>query len=92
MKKKLILMTLILAVTAAGLSGCSIKQPQNSEGVDLTNFATPEGFEWEGSYLDSLGTTAVLTIKKNGNNYDCSVNIPSSDFSHIESYEFTAKK
>lgn len=77
----------VLALTL--LSGCGKKTDTN---VDLSDFTPPKDFVWEGSYVDAVEGRAVLTITKNGTKYLCSIGVPSSDMSHIDSYTFTAKK
>ena len=82
-----------MALTAASvtlvLSSCQKKSAQD-EAADMAAFTPPGGFQWEGTYLDSIGDLAVLNIERDNNAYYCSISIPDQDITYIESYEFKA--
>ncbi|MCR5654179.1 MAG: hypothetical protein K6G07_00845 [Lachnospiraceae bacterium] len=88
--KRNIFATLAMAVLLlALLTGCGKK---NDVNVDMSEFTPPEDFVWEGSYLDAVDGQVVMTIEKSGSKYICSIGVPATDMSHIDSYTFTAKK
>ncbi len=94
MKKQIIIIASVTVAIALLIVGYLVffkKKPADTdENIDTTVFTPPEGFDWEGSYIDSIGETAVLTIEKAGDKYLCSVSIPSSDVSYINTYVFEA--
>ena len=95
MKKKVITVLCVLVVLGLILAGVLIyftlrKKTVKQSEVDMSEFALPDGVSWEGSYIDRIDSLAVLTISRNGDEYSCSVGIPSEDMSYIDSYEFVA--
>ncbi len=89
MKKKLLFSLLSLMLAVGMISGCT-KQEEVPEEVDLSGFQTPEGFVWEGTYIDTVEGLAVMTLEKSGNGYAGSVSVPAADMSYIRTCTFTA--
>ncbi len=85
--RKIATLVLVITLLAAVFAGCGNK---TSEENDTSAFQTPEDFEWEGSYIDEEGGMAVLTISKSGKKYECIIDVPDKDVTHIDSYTFTA--
>ena len=95
MKKKVITALCALVVLGVILAGVLVyvtmkKKTVGKSEIDMSEFALPDGETWEGSYIDSIDALAVLTITRNGDDYICSIGIPSEDMSYIDSYEFVA--
>ena len=90
MKLKMTLLVSALLMAVA-FSGCTKPLATNDEDADMSAFETPKDFDWSGSYIDDVAGLAVLSIEKDGKDYKCTVNVPSEDMSHIETYDFTAK-
>ncbi|MBR1861116.1 MAG: hypothetical protein IJ796_04565 [Lachnospiraceae bacterium] len=94
MKKQILIIICVLVLAAGAIAAYLIisgkKGRANEDELDTSMFQTPEGFVWEGSYIDSRDGRAVLTIEKNGNSYICSIGVPSEDISYMNTYEFTA--
>ncbi len=100
MKKQVIIIVCVVAAVALLIVGYLIfqnrKNQQNKnngsgDGTDVV-FQLPEGFEWEGSYIDSVNGSAVLTIERSSDRYLCSVAVPTSDISYVNTYTFEAEK
>jgi len=88
MKKRVVfLITAAVLSLSFIFSACSNKV---SDENDISAFSYPDDFEWEGTYMDEEEGMAVLTVTKNGKKYDCTIDIPDKDVTHIDSYEFTA--
>ncbi len=91
MKKKLLFSLLSVMLSVAMISGCTKQEEKVPEEVDLSGFETPEGFVWEGTYIDTVEGLAVMTLEKSGDSYVGSVSVPASDMSYIRTCTFTAK-
>ncbi len=96
MKKKVITALCALVILGLILAGVLIyvtmkKKTVGKSEIDMSEFALPDGATWEGSYIDRIDSLAVLTITRKGNDYLCSVGIPSDDMSFVDSYEFVAR-
>lgn len=95
MKKRVITVLCVIVAIGIILAGVLIyftmkKKTVKQAEVDMSEFRLPDGAVWEGSYIDRIESLAVLTITKNGDEYVCSIGIPSEDMSYIDSYEFVA--
>ncbi|MCR5054118.1 MAG: hypothetical protein K6A69_04680 [Lachnospiraceae bacterium] len=86
MKKSFYVLLTALILGAFSVTACGVQKPE----VDMSDFAIPEDFTWEGSYIDSVVGQAVLTIEKSGRDYHVSIGVPNSDMSHMDTYEFEA--
>ncbi len=100
MKKQVIIIVCVVVAVALLIVGYLIFQKQknrknnsdsSSEGESAV-FVLPEGFEWEGSYIDAVKGYAVLTIERSGDRYLCSVAVPTEDISYVNTYIFEAEK
>ncbi len=81
---------LLLAALMLFPAGCGFQKKEEARDVNLSVFQAPSDFVWEGSYIDSRGGLAVLTIEKEQKGgYSASVGVPSEDMSYIRTYEFT---
>lgn len=87
MKKLRIILMVCVLCTVGLMTGCGKK---DSMDVDLSAFETPDGFEWEGIYIDDREGQAVLSIEQDGKQYTCMISVPNSDVSHIDTYQFSA--
>ena len=100
MKKQVIIIVCVVAAVALLIVGYLIfqkhKNQQNKNGGSGESsdvvFQLPEGFEWEGSYVDAVSGYAVLTIERSKDLYLCSVAVPTSDISYVNTYTFEAVK
>ncbi len=100
MKKQVIIIVCVVAAVALLIVGYLIFQNRKNQQSNNTGtgneadavFQVPEGFEWEGSYIDSVSGYAVLTIERSKDRYLCSVAVPTSDISYVNTYTFEAVK
>ncbi len=86
-KKRIVVGALLCALMMLPLTACN----QNKDS-DLSDFKTPVGYKWEGSYVEENGTTTMVIEKKSGKKYNCTVNITDEEITHMDTYEFTAVK
>ncbi len=95
MKKKTIIIVIVLVACALLIAGyllyLKFKPGSGKQDADTSILELPGDFVWEGEYIDDIEGYAVLTIEKSGNEYACSIAIPSADVSYINSYTFGAR-
>ena len=79
----------LICIFCSTMIGCGLKSRVN---VSMSDFDTPDSFQWEGTYVDETTGQVTLTIEKGVMGYECQVNSVDSSMSHLECFQFTAKE